>query len=185
MRNPNAQYVARLLDSNKDLVELYEFYAPSTTTLIPANASKVFSESEVTWSGTTYLQQAKGRTDASGYITDRFDSVTVTLSNIDRTVGAWLSATNIKGYRLVIRRISRSVDTYSNVIFVGRCERPDETSNVQVTILAKQDLGNIDLSIPWGTVQANCPLDFKGVECLAGQALGAKNAAYRIGQHQR
>lgn len=179
MRNPHADILTVLQSSNRDLVWLAEFYTAAQTSLVPANAAKLFAESEIVWDGETYERQVMSFGDVQTYITEKFDSVTITLSNVDRTVSEWLSANSIKGYRLLIRRIARRVDGESEVLFIGRCEPPSEIDNSSISITAKQDLGNVEVSLPFRVFGPKCPLEFKGTECLAGELLASKDAAYQ------
>ena len=181
MQTCGSSLLTILQSTQRDLpdVDLFEFYAPTETELYPENAAKRFASTELIWYGWKYDRQAISRGDVSRYIDGRFNSVNITLSNVDRTLGTWLSATDIEGYRVVIRMISRSVSNDSIVLFVGRCDKPFDVDNTTVTIQAKQDLGSIENDLPWQQFSAKCPLKFKGTECLAGQALGSKSAAYQ------
>jgi hypothetical protein len=170
-----------LQSAQRDLpdVDLFEFYAPSVTSLQPTNATKRYASSEIIWYGWKYDRQAISRGDISRFIDGRFNSVNITFSNVDRSLASWLAATDIEGYRVVIRMISRSVSDDSIVLFVGRCEKPFDVDNTTVTISVRQDLGSIDNDLPWNLFSSQCPLKFKGTECLAGQALGSKSATYQ------
>lgn len=168
-----------LLSSERDLIDLVEIYDSTETNLFPSAAVRRFARSEIIWSGWKYERQAITRGDISRYIDGKFNNVTISLSNVDRAVSSWLALTDIEGFRLVVRTISRSVDEESLVGFVGRCEKPVETDNRLVQITAKQDLGSIENTLPPGQCQSKCPLRFKGVECLGGQLLSAKSAAYQ------
>ena len=181
MRFPDSTYITVLNSDDRDLVLLVEIYSTAQTSLVPANAAKLYAESEITWNGSTYERQVNQIGDVETYITERFNSVTVTLSNVDQSVGSFLSSTAIKGYRLVIRRISRRLSTVSDVLFVGRLEMPGDIDNVNVSLVAKQDLGNTEVNLPFRTFGPTCQVKdgFKGVECLAGEALGSKSAAYQ------
>jgi hypothetical protein len=163
----------------RDLLDVFEFYSPAVTNLIPANASKLFSASAVIWDGNTYEQQLISRGDVTRYFGEKFNSCSITLSNIDRSVGEWVSGTSLEGYRVIVRCISRQVDNDSLVLFVGRCDKAYEVDNETVQISAKQDLGSIENDLPWNTFSEKCPLDFQGAECLAGESLGSKSGAYQ------
>lgn len=181
MQNCGSALLAILESSQRDLapVDLFEFYAPTETELFPENAAKRYAASEIVWFGWTYERQAISRGDVSRFIDGKFNNVAITLSNIDRSVSSWLSTTEIEGYRVVIRMISRSVDDDSVVLFVGRCEKPFDVDNSTVSITIKQDLGSIENDLPFNQFTPKCPLRFKGAECLAGQSLGGKSAAYQ------
>lgn len=182
MQNVGASLLAILQSRERDLVDLYELYAPSVTSLTPANATKLFCQTAVVWNGNTYEQQAITRGDVSRYMDGRFNSVTITFSNVDRSVGQFLAGlSSLEGYRLLIRTISRQVDNDSLVLFVGRCEKAFEVDNDTTQITAKQDLGSIENDLPWRIFSEKCQVagGFKGVECLAGESLGSKSGAYQ------
>lgn len=181
MQNCGSSILGILQSAQRDLVavDCFEFYAPTETDLFPENAEKRFAATELIWYGWKYDRQAISRGDISRYMDGRFNNVQITLSNVDRTLGTWLSATEIEGYRVVIRMVSRSVADESIVLFVGRCDKPFDVDNTTVTIQAKQDLGSIENDLPWQQFSSKCPLKFKGTECLAGEAVGTKSAAYQ------
>ena len=170
-----------LVSPNRDLmpVDLFEFYPPSVTDLIPSNAERRFAASSVVWYGWLYDQQVISRSNITRYFADKFNSVTINLSNVDKTVSQWLNKINLEGYRVLVRSISRRLDEDSLILFVGRCAKPGDISNESVTITAKQDLGSIDNEIPFKKFDIKCPLKFKGVECLAGQQIADKAQSYR------
>lgn len=181
MQNVSTPLYQILTASQRDLapVDLFEFYPPGTTDLIPGNAERRFAASSLVWYGWEYEQQAISRGDVSRYMTEKFNSVNITLSNVDRTVSDWLSSITLEGYRVVIRMVSRSLSDDSVVLFVGRCEKPGDIENAQITLTAKQDLGTIENEIPFSKFDLKCPLKFKGTECLAGQTLTEKTATYQ------
>jgi hypothetical protein len=181
MRNPGTTFLARLEASDRDWVDLVEFYSAAQTSLTPSNADKLFGPSAITWNSYTYSRGLLSRGQVQTFIDGKFNTCNVTLSNVDRSVATWLAGTNIKGYRMLIRRIFRSVDNDSDVIFIGRCDQASDISNDQVSITAKQDLGNIEVSLPFRVFSKTCQVakGFKGTECLAGESLGSKDAAYQ------
>lgn len=172
---------ATLESNQRDLLEigLFEFYPPDVTDLCPANAEKRFAPTAINWLGYNYERQVVNRDDVRRYITKDFNNTGVSLSNVDTTVGSWLDTTDLEGYRLVIRTISRSNDTDSIVLAVMRCEKPQSANNTLIQISSKQDLGSIENDLPWNKFTPKCPLKFKGPECLAGQLLTDKSAAYQ------
>lgn len=181
MQTCGSALLAVLESSSRDLapVDLYEFYQPSETRLEPAYATRRYAADTIFWHGWEYERQVVSRGDVSRFIDGRFNNVSLTFSNIDRSISNWLSTTDLEGWRVVIRMISRSVDNDSVVLFVGRCEPPYDVDNTTVSLTIRQDLGSIDNELPWSQYQPACPLRFKGVECLAGQMLGQKNQTYQ------
>ena len=180
MQNISVNLYQIMRSTQRDLtpVDCFEFYAPDVTDLIPGNAEKRFSSTALVWYGWQYQQQAISRGDISRYMTEKFNSVNITLSNVDRQVSDWLSSITLEGYRVVIRAVSRSLDDESIVLFVGRCEKPGDIENAQISLTAKQDLGSIENEIPFAKYDLKCPLKFKGAECLGGEAINAKTQTY-------
>lgn len=176
--SPTLYQILRASDRDLAPVDLFEFYPPSVTDLIPANAERRFASTELVWYGWEYEQQAISRSDISRYMTEKFNSVNITLSNVDRTVSDWMNTITLEGYRVLVRTVSRRYSTDSVVLFVGRCEKPGDVDNAAITITAKQDLGTIENEIPFSKFDLKCPLKFKGAECLAGQTLAQKGQTY-------
>lgn len=181
MQNCGSALFTILAGAERDLLkgDLFEFYAPNVTDLCPANASRRFAASEIAWLSWKYERQAISHSDISKHITGQFNNVSVTLSNVDRSVSYWTTFYDIEGWRLLIRCISRSVEDDSIVLGVFRCERPEEIDNTTVRISAKQDLGDIENDLPWNKIQPKCTVGFKKPECLAGQLLIEKSSAYQ------
>lgn len=181
MQNVGAALFSILASRERDLLkgDLFEFYLPSVTELCPANASRRFATTEIAWLGWKYERQAITHSEISKHITGEFNNVSVTLSNVDRSVSDWATIYDIEGWRLLIRCISRSVEDDSIVLGVFRCEKPDEIDNTTVRISAKQDLGDIENDLPWNKIQPKCTVRFKGLECLGGQLLAEKSATYQ------
>lgn len=183
MQTCGSNLFARLESKERDLlpVDLFEFYPPEETDLCPANAEKRFAGGEIAWLGWKYERQAITRGDTSRFIDGKFNNVTITLSNVDRTVSTWLATTQLEGYRIIIRCISRSVEDDSVVLGVFRCEKVGDVDNVRIDINAQQDLGSVENDIPFTKISNRCQVKdgFKGVECLAGQALSAKTSTYQ------
>ena len=180
MQNVAYNLVDILSGSVRDFVpgDLIEFYAPDETALVPGNAVKRFANTKLVWYGWQYEQQAISRGSTNRYIDERFNTVNLTFSNIDREVGRWLSSTVIAGYRVLIRAVSRSVADESIVLFIGRCEKPFSVTNSTISLSIKQDLGSINSELPARKFTHACPLKFKGTECQGGQNPGQKSAAY-------
>lgn len=181
MQTVGSQLLAILESSERDLseVDLFEFYAPTVTDLCPGNAAKLYAATELKWLGWLYEREGLSRGDISRYIDGRFNTVDLTLSNVDRTVSSWLSQIQLEGYRVRIRCISRSVPDDSIVLGVFRCEKAVDVDNRTVRISAKQDLGSVENDLPWTKIQIRCVVKFKGLECLGGQTLAQKSAAYQ------
>lgn len=170
MQNTSQSLINILNDSTRDFLpgDLIEFYEPSVVDLVPGNAVKRFANTSLTWYGWKYEQQAISRGATARFIDERFNTVSLTFSNVDREVGRWLSSTSIAGYRVVVRAVSRSLDSDSIVLFVGRCEKAFSITNSSVSLTIKQDLGSINSELPPRKFTHACPLKFKGADCLGG-----------------
>jgi hypothetical protein len=180
MQNTSQSLINILVDSTRDFLpgDLIEFYEPSVVDLVPGNAIKRFANTSLTWYGWKYEQQAISRGSTARFIDERFNTVSFTFSNVDREVGRWLSSTSISGYRVVVRAVSRSLDSDSIVLFVGRCEKAFSVTNSSVSLTIKQDLGSINSELPPRKFVHACPLKFKGKDCLGGNP-GSKTQTYQ------
>jgi len=181
MQNTSQSLVNILSSSTRDFVpvDLIEFYEPTITELVPGLASKRFANTSLVWYGWQYEQQAVSRGSTARYIDERFNTVSLTFSNVDRSLSQWLSSVSVAGYRVLIRAVSRSVTGDSIVLFIGRVEKAFSVSNTSVSLTIKQDLGSINSELPARKFSHACPLKFKGKDCLGGQAITAKTQRYQ------
>jgi len=181
MQNSSHSLVNILSSSTRDFVpvDLIEFYDPSTTELVPGLAVKRFANTALVWYGWEYEQQAVSRGSTARYIDERFNTVSLTFSNVDRSLSEWLSSVSLAGYRVLIRAVSRSVSGDSIVLFIGRVEKAFSVTNTSVSLTIKQDLGSINSELPARKFSHACPLKFKGKDCLGGQAITAKTQRYQ------
>ena len=173
-----------LRPGTRDLVSLYELYSPAITNLIPANATKLWANTQVTFNGNTYEREVLGRGDISRFIDERFNTVTINLSNADDSVGSYLATLQtLEGYRILIRFISRHIDNDSIVGYIGRCEKAIEVTNDKASITSKQDLGSVTHQLPFRIFSDVCQVagGFKGVECMAGESMGSKSLNFQLG----
>lgn len=183
MQNVGSNLYSVLESPERDLAkgDLFEFYPPDEIDLCPGNAEKRFAASNIVWFGHEYERQAISHGEISRFIGERFNTVNVSLSNVDRSVSTWISSLSdrLEGYRLLIRAISRRVDDDSVVMGVFRCEPVGSVKNSLVQITGKQDLGSVENELPFDRESIKCPLQFKSERCLAGQSLGSKSAEYQ------
>src|SRR5690242_8604695 len=102
---------------SRNLLWVYELYSPfyvpfsesSTLSFDPRSAVKRFSGESVafTWGDDTitYERQVVDGPSISKHKGKEFDTVTLKLSNVDRSVAAWVLSEKVQGLRLVIRVI--------------------------------------------------------------------------------
>lgn len=191
-----------LQSRSRDLIMVCEFYAfdyvpfpdPISANLAfdPRHALKRFARQNITFNldgdGVVYERQVIEFPSIQLNIGKQFDTATIRLSNVDRSTATWVLSERTEGMRMVIRVISRSGPSNdptsfdfadSFIRFVGRVNKPDSFNRQSGTISATQDLGSIEAQIPPRLFQPNCPLKFKGTECLGSEALSAKTATYK------
>lgn len=145
-----------------------------------------------------YERQVLNVPSITKQIGKKFDTASVGLSNVDRTVAAFVLqslefARTIQGHRLVIRVIPRSAPSgggaascfqHSIILYVGRTDKPDGFNRSQGSISATQDLGTIVAQVPPDQFQPLCPLarkSFKkpGGDCMGNETLDQKSPTYQ------
>lgn len=108
----------------------------------------------VSFMSVDYLQEVVKFPDITISDDGKFNSASVTLSNVDRYAATFVFAqddNSVEGLFLVLRLISRSVsitldDSY--VVFVGRCDKAGDADKKQMPISAKELLGSVDTQLP-------------------------------------
>lgn len=191
-----------LASRRKDLLCAVEFYESSYVPHVvhgfePNNAIARYATETVSnyifRSGVevSYIRAVFSMPSLSRNIGKQSNSVTVRVSNVPKSstptiqpIASFVLNNDIEGLRMVIRLLTRAKlaipgGTQSFVLFVGKCQRQDGFDRRDGTITAKQDLGQIEAVIPPRVFQKDCPLRFKGEECLGSEVLGDKSAAYQ------
>ena len=191
-----------LQSRSRDLIVVFEFYDHDYTpfpngsllSFDPRYALKLFAGQTISFStgtGTvTYERQVIEAPSINKHISKQFDTASLKLSNVDRSTASWVLNNPVQGMRMVVRLISRASPLTGSpgdpgafldsvILFVGRCNKPDGFNRSSGTISANQDLGTIQAQIPPRLYQSDCPLKFKGAECLGSEALSAKSATYK------
>lgn len=187
----------------KDPLCAIEFYDPSVVPhsvhgFQPNLALARFATETCTfgYSSTTsdYVRELIEAPTLSRNIGKQSNTLTIRLSNVPksnaptiRPLANFVLNNQVEGMRIVVRLLSRSgllngptsPAGCSFVAFVGKCGRPEGFDRQQGTIVARQDLGQIEARIPPRVFQKACPLDFGGAECLGTELLTDKNAAFQ------
>src|SRR5688572_932533 len=143
------------------LVEFYENdVLPGSNGFDPADAVLRISKKATTWLGHSYLRYLENVGTVSRTITEKFNSVSIQLSNHEeppgsenRPVAAFILGNPIEGMYIVIRIASRAVTetslTDSFVVFTGKLQKPVDSKDNSLTLSAQQFIGSIDQPIPW------------------------------------
>lgn len=140
-----------------------------------------------------YERQVLNVPSISKHIGKKFDDATLGLSNVDRTVAAFVLQSiafgkTIQGQRLIVRMIPRNAPSgdgaascyqHSIIVYVGRVNKPDGFNRSSGSISATQDLGTTVQQIPPKPFQPDCPLVFKGPDCLGSETLAQKSPTYQ------
>lgn len=201
MQTVGAQLTAVLQARDRDLITVYELYAsdyqPTGTHFDPRDAEAVFSGVGFTlpFGPVVYRRQVLQGPNIRKTTGKEFNSATIRFSNLaeDENGSRWMAQfvlnRQVEQMRLVVRVLSRSVTAAignnsailgnSDVLFVGRCGKPDGFNRSLGTISAKPDMGTVEARMPPRLFQASCPLEFKGPECLGYELLSEKSAEYQ------
>lgn len=143
------------------LVDLMEFYPPDTlpgaTGFDPSDASETFASQEITWDGIAYRREFESRGDISRSMGEKTNSASFTFSNISRYAATWAQTTTIEGMIVVVRCVNPDVTDDSLVLFVGRCDKPGDVDKKTFELTARQDFGNINVTLPTAQYVAEDP----------------------------
>lgn len=166
MQTLSAGLTAALIDIDATIdpripVDLYELYdsdaVPGSTGFDPVNAEETFAAQEITWNGIAYRREVKSRGEISRSMGEKTNSVTVNFSNTDRYLATLAQTTPIEGKILVIRTIVPSITDDSPVLFVGRCGKPGDIDKGDFSLTARQDFGDINVTVPTSSYVAEDP----------------------------
>ncbi len=184
--------ITELKKRSKYVVPVVEIYERKTddivSTFAPFNALGRFAMSCFTWNTSqgSYVYDAKVKEFPSieTFVTEELNTAEIIFSNVKRGEGSmarFVLNNHIKGCWMVIRLIFPDLDDTSHVIFWGKCERPGGINSEELTIMARQDMGNFSQEIPFRTYGPMCPLEFAKPYggCLGNQLLIEKSVAYQ------
>lgn len=162
----NAQLKDILANAN-DFSLVAEFYSvnavPTSEGFDPNNAIGKFAAVDgITFRGVDYLQLVKSFGRITKTINESVGTASVTFSNVSRTIAQFEFGNGFEGLIMVIRLLSRNSSVELNetqILFVGRCDRPLTGNKDSLTVTAKYILGSLDVRIPRRNYG---PEDFKG-----------------------
>lgn len=192
MQNLSDNIMEVLNSRSKNFIPVVEIYPRDTIELAdisaPANAIGRFSYECFDWvnSTGTYKYEAKvlDFPEIVTYLSGEINTAEVLMSNVKRGDGSssrFVLNNKIKGCWMVIRLLFPKYPDESVVLFWGKCGRPGEITNEELTLTATQDLGNYKQEIPFRSYMPNCPLEFArpGSPCMGHETLAEKSPAYR------
>lgn len=186
MQETNAALSAELLkgfDDPRDLVDLYELYdndaVPGAGGFDPTDAEETFAAEEITWNGVAYRRELKTRGDISRSMGEKTNNVTLNFSNISRYMASLAQTVALEGKILIVRTVARSVTTDSLSLFVGRADKPGDITKRDFSLSARQDFGNINVTVPTSQYVAEDPNGlqpgndlYEGIRFVAQTGLG-------------
>lgn len=164
MQRVNSDFQAELdkgQDDPRVLLDVYEIYdndaVPGVDGFDPADAEETFAAEEVTWNGVAYRREVKGRGDISRSMGEKTNNVTLNFSNISRYMATLAQTVALEGKILITRCIAPAVDDDSLSLFVGRNDKPGDITKGDFSLTARQDFGNINVTVPTSQYVAEDP----------------------------
>lgn len=151
----NAAWEA-ILATAADLSVVCELYAagavPSADGFDPGDALGCFAAVDgITFMGRSYSRLVRRFGGIKRTLGGEINKTSVTFDNLDRAVAAFEFQYGFEGLIIVIRLLSRSQSTLlseTQILFVGRCEKPESGSKESITVPASFIVGSLDVRIP-------------------------------------
>lgn len=141
----NGTFVITVTDAN------HFTYTLAGTPTTPATGTITSVSQGLAWLGHLYVRQVLSHSPISRYMTSQFNNVSLTLSNVDLSMSAFVVGHDIEGMRLVIRYIDLNASAAiadSIVLFVGRLELPTSIDSEECQLDAEQELASLDIEVP-------------------------------------
>lgn len=131
------------------LVELYASdYIPPDAGFDPANAEELFAGIQIAWNGNEYRQELKQNPSIQKNQGKTLNSCSLSFSNLDRYMAAFIINTDVEGMWCVVRYVERDITDSSIVLFVGRLDQPGDLEMKSASLSAKQSVGSFTHEIP-------------------------------------
>lgn len=151
----NAALTSILQDAD-DISLVVELYSadttPSTDGFDPGDALGCFAAvAGITFRGRNYSPIVERFGSIKRTISKEINSTSVTFNNLDRAVAQFEFQYGFEGLIMVIRLLSRGESvllTDTQILFVGRCEKPTSGSKENLQVSAKFVVGSLDVRIP-------------------------------------
>lgn len=145
-----------ILETASDISVVCEVYSadsvPTADGFDPEDALDCFAAvSGITFRTRDYRSLVQKFGSVKRTITKEINSASVTFSNITREISTFEFTNGFEGLILVIRLLSRSRSvalTDTQILFAGRCEKPDSGDKDALTVTAKFILGSLGVNIP-------------------------------------
>jgi hypothetical protein len=147
-----------ILKNATDISIVCEIYnadaVPGDDGFDPGDALGCFSAiaaENINFKGVTYTRLVRRFGNINRVISKEKNPVTVEFSNLSREIAQFQFAHDFEGLIMVIRLLSRSLSsslTATQVLFTGRCEKPDGGKSESVRVTANYILNTLDITVP-------------------------------------
>lgn len=133
--------------------EVYDADAvPGDDGFDPSDAIGAFAAIEgIEFMGVTYTQRVRRFGNIKRTVTKEANTATVEFENVSREISRFEFTNGFEGLILVIRLISREQSTSldrSQILFVGRCEKPKSGKKDSLTVTATFIINALDVTLP-------------------------------------
>jgi hypothetical protein len=184
-----------ILTSASDFVTVVEFYAndayPESQGFDPDDALLLYAAVDgVSFMGNAYTRLVDSFSNINRTISAESNSAQVTLSNVSRVASRFELNTGFEGLIMVVRLISKSLSislARSQILFVGRCEKPQSGNKNSLTVSATWVLGGLEVAVPRrkftkedaeGRVSTDA--EFEGFPYMPSQNFGSTTYSVRV-----
>ena len=145
-----------ILGQATDLITVVEFYpstqVPGVNGFDPDFATLKYAPvAGVRYEGNSYTRLVKNFSGINRTISAEANTASVTLDNTSRVVSRFEFSTGFEGLIMVIRLISRTASSSlsrSQILFAGRCQKPQSGDKGSLTVSATWILGGLEVTVP-------------------------------------
>jgi hypothetical protein len=153
IENANLQAILETASDVSTVCEIYDADAvPTEDGLDPADALGCFAAvGGITFSGQDYTKLVTRFGRVKKTTTGEVGSTSVSFSNVTREIADFEFTHGFDGLIMCVRTLSRSQSialTDTQILFVGRCEKPDGGDKESIDVTAKSITGSIEVFIP-------------------------------------
>lgn len=145
-----------ILASAADLSVVCEIYAsdavPDASGFDPNTAIGTYAAvNGIVFEGVEYARHIRKFNSVDRVLGEKTNTASVDFSNLDGTIAKFEFDNGFEGLIMVIRLISRQLSdalSKSQILFVGRCEKPSSASKDSLVVKANWILGGLEVTIP-------------------------------------
>lgn len=147
--------LSSILDTATDISVVAEIYGADATPgddgFDPNDALDCYATTGIEFMGVTYKKLIRKFGNVNRKISGESNTASVDFSNLNGVISEFEFTNGFEGLIMVIRLISRSIsvdqDT-SQILFTGRCEKPQSGNKESLNVTATWILGGLEVIIP-------------------------------------